>query len=216
MITENDNRSLEGLRERIAAYMGEKRLAHTYAVEREICKLCAVYAPESEYILRCAALLHDITKELSLEKQLQLCDEFGIIYEDAEKLTPKIFHSRTAPAVIKRDFPEYASDTVLAAVRWHTTGHAGMTVCEQLLFLADYIEDTRTFESCVRLRGFFYDGLEKAVGAKEREDHLQSTMILSFDMTFEELIGERKPIHQDTVAARNYFICKAGCKNAHT
>ena len=186
--------------------MSGKRLAHTLAVERETEKLSHIYAAEDEFVLRAAALLHDITKELSLEKQLQLCDEFGIIYTDEEKLTPKIFHSRTAPAVIKRDFPEYAHEAILSSVRWHTTGRAGMSVSEQLLFLADYIEDTRTFNSCVILRQVFYDGLAKARDAEEREALLRDIMILAFDMTVRELLEDQSPIHADTVAARNSFV----------
>lgn len=208
MITETQQKELAALRERIRPYMSGKRLAHTYAVEREIAVLAGIYAPEDEFILRVSALLHDITKELSLEKQLQLCGESAIIYTHEETITPKIFHSRTAPAVIKRDFPEYASDTILSAVRWHTTGHADMTIGEQLLFLADYIEDTRTFESCVELRHFFYDGLERAHDKASRGAHLTDTMILSFDMTIRELCEDKKPIHPDTVSARNSFIFK--------
>ena len=208
MITQTQADRLAKLREDICGYMSGKRLSHTYAVEREITKLAGIYAPDDEFVLRAAALLHDITKELSLEKQLQLCDGFGIIYTDEERLTPKIFHSRTAPEVIKRDFPEYADDDILSAVRWHTTGRAGMSVLEQLLFLADYIEDTRTFESCVTLRRAFYGGLASAEDAAGREALLCDTMILAFDLTFGELIEDGSPIHADTVAARNSFIAR--------
>lgn len=208
MISLEQKDILASLRKRIRPYMKEKRLSHTYAVEREATVLSEIYAPEDEFTLRCAALLHDITKELSPEKQLQLCGEFGIIYTHEETLTPKIFHSRTASAVIQRDFPEFADKKILSAIRWHTTGRAGMTLGEILIFLADYIEDTRTFESCVKLRRFFYDGLSSAQGDLARTTLLYDTMILAFDMTVRELFSESAPIHLDTVAARNYFICK--------
>ena len=211
MITQTEKERLDKLRSDISRYMGPKRLSHTYSVERETAVLAGIYAPEDEFLLRAAALLHDITKELSLEKQLKLCDEFGIIYTDEEKLTPKILHSRTAPAVIERDFCEYAVETVLSAVRWHTTGRAGMSVAEQLLFLADYIEETRTFDSCLALRRFFYEGLEAASDGDSRRALLTDTMILALDMTVRELLECSDPIHADTVAARNSFIaCKRG------
>lgn len=203
MITETQESILATLRERIQNYMSEKRTAHTYAVEREITRLSGIYAPEEEFTLRVSALLHDITKELSLQKQLQLCLLSDIIYTREEMLTPKIFHSRTAEAVIKQDFPEWATEDILSAIRWHTTGHADMTLFEQLLFLADFIEDIRTFDSCVKLRRFFYDGI--ADGA-DKISHLRDTMILAFDFTIDELVSDGKPIHVDTVSARNYFI----------
>lgn len=206
MINEQEELTLTSLRERVRSYMSERRLNHTYAVEREAAAICKVFAPDMEYTLRAAALLHDITKELPIEKQLQLCIASDIIYTKEELMTPKIFHSRTAPFVIKRDFAELATDEILGAVRWHTTGRAGMTLCEQILFLADFIEDTRTFESCVTLRRFFWDGIEKADSDSERAAHLKDTMIYAFDLTIKELCEEKKPIHADTVAARNSFI----------
>ena len=208
MISLEQKEILASLRERIRPYMKEKRLSHTYAVEREVAALSDIYSPSAEFTLRCAALLHDITKELTLEKQLQLCDEFDIIYTQEETLTPKIFHSRTAPAIIKRDFSEFADADILSAVRWHTTGRTKMSIVEALIFLADYIEDTRTFESCVELRKFFYSGLEHVNCDAEKTSLLYDTMILAFDMTVSELSEERAPIHLDTVAARNYFIFK--------
>ena len=205
MITKEQEEILASLREKIKPYISEKRLSHTYAVEREISSLCAIYAPQEEFTLRVAALLHDITKEESLQKQLQLCRLFDIPYTEEETLTPKIFHSRTAEAVIRQNFCEWATDEILSAIRWHTTGHTDMTLSEQLVFLADFIEDTRTFESCVELRRFFYDGFK---AGKNKDVHLCDTMIMAFDMTLRELVADGKPIHPDTVAARNYFIFK--------
>ncbi len=206
MINHDNERALDSLRQKISSYMSGRRLSHTLAVEREIKRLCEVYAPDKEYTLRAAALLHDITKELSLQKQLQLCEEFGIIYMPEEILTPKIFHSRTAPAIINRDFAEFADEEILSSVRWHTTGRADMTLGEELLFLADYIEDTRTFPSCVELRKFFWSG---AVGEVDKTAHLTQTMIMALDMTIHELCEEKQPIHLDTVSARNSFILRS-------
>ena len=71
-------------------------------------------------------------------------------------------------------------------------------------YLADFIEPTRTFPDCVRLRGYFYS----RIGENDKNAVLDSTLILSFDMTVTELISSGQPIHPDTVAARNYLILK--------
>ena len=65
-------KSLSELRERVRPYMNEKRFAHTLGVERECVALGSILLPEKVNDLRAAALLHDITKMLSLEKQLKL------------------------------------------------------------------------------------------------------------------------------------------------
>ena len=196
--------SLSELRERVRPYMNDKRFAHTLGVERECVALGSILLPEKVNDLRAAALLHDITKMLSLEKQLKLCALFDIIYGNSDILSPKLFHAKTASELIKRDFPEFADDEIVSAVRWHTTGRRGMTLFESILYLADYIEDTRTFPDCVELRSFFWDSYN--ADRSDLKRIFMKTMIRSFDMTIAGLISDGAPIDKDTVDARNYFL----------
>ena len=122
---------------------------------------------------------------------------------------PKTFHAKTAAALVLRDFADAADDYVASCIRWHTTGRAGMTVGEKLLYLADWIEDTRTFEDCRRLRESFYSGLKKADTPDKKARHLRGTLILSFDLTIRNLLEDGDPVHMDTVAARNALICNS-------
>lgn len=69
---------------RLPEFIGEKRLNHTFFVEKEVVALAEsldmVYniSDAQKNDLRAAALLHDITKEMPLEKQLELCGKYGI------------------------------------------------------------------------------------------------------------------------------------------
>ena len=106
--------------------------------------------------------------------------------------------------IIKENFEGYYDDDILSAVRWHTTGRKGMTVFESLVYLADYIEKTRTFDDCVVLRKYFYDELDK--GEYPPIEVLRKTMVMSFDMTISNLIEENGLIDLDTISARNSFV----------
>ncbi|MBR7033604.1 MAG: bis(5'-nucleosyl)-tetraphosphatase (symmetrical) YqeK [Clostridia bacterium] len=192
------------LRERVRDYLTDKRYRHTLAVEKEAARLGGMFLPDRINSLRAAALLHDITKRDGLEKQLQYCSEFGIIYDVFEISSPKLFHAKTGAALAKRDFPEFVDDEIVSGIRWHTTGRAEMTAFESVVYLADYIEETRTFPDCVELRRYFYDGISDP--DSDRAAHFKKTMVLSFDMTIRNLIEEGAPIDRDTVAARNRFI----------
>ena len=200
-----DEEALRKLAEEVRPYLTEKRYAHTLAVEKEAARLGEIYLPDRVDALRASALLHDITKKESLEKQLQLCREFGIITEEADLLSPSVFHAKTAAAVAGRDFTAYTDDEILGGVRWHTTGRAGMTVFESLVYVADYIEETRTFDDCVKLRRDFQDRLQKCA---DPDEALTDTMIESFDLTIGGLIRDGAPIASDSVAARNWFILR--------
>lgn len=195
------------LREAVKPYLTEKRYRHTLAVEEEAKALADMLlaGPDKAELtseIRAAALLHDVTKKEDLEKQLQYCAVFGIMTKNDFSESPKLFHAVTAAELIKRNFPEFASPVVAGCVRWHTTGYSGMRLHEAIVYLADYIEATRTFEDCVKLRDYFYEGR----AGDSLKDHFIRTMILSFDYTIKNLCVEGSPIDTDTVGARNYFI----------
>ena len=195
--------ALSQLRERIKEHIGGKRYSHTLAVENEITRLCGIFSlSETETsVLRAAALLHDITKEKKTEEQIALCKESGIPFGEIECASPKVFHALTAETVIKKQFPEYALDEILSPIRYHTTGRENMTLSEKLLYLADYIEETRTFPDCVTLRKEFY-----SVSDPSENSHLDDVLIASFKMTVRNLLDEDAPIHPATRASLNSLL----------
>lgn len=200
---------LDALRQQIRETMSPKRFAHTVAVEEMTVRLCALYCPEYTMQLRAAALLHDLTKELTPEAQEVLCRAYDIPVDEGQRLSPKTYHAKTAAARIVRDFPAFADPIVIDAVRWHTTGHAGMTLTEKMLYLADYIDDSRTFSSCVLLRRYFFGAEPELMTKEERERHLCATLLLSFEHTLKDLLAQGAPIDEDTVCARNELLIEA-------
>lgn len=196
---------LDALRERVGCIMSGKRFSHTLGVEREIEKLAVLYVPEKSMMLRAAALLHDITKEYTNDRHLALISEYGLDVEYYKAQSPKLYHSATAALIIPDSYPEYADSELIHAVSVHTAGCVGMSISDKLLFLADYIEDTRTFEDCVTLRNFFWEGISSG---KERLRHLDRTVLLAFDMTLKDLIENNNIISDKTVEARNSLLCK--------
>ena len=200
MITES---MLDELRSSLEGAMSPKRYRHTVEVEKMVTRLGELYAPEKIPMLRGAALLHDITKEYSKDRQLLLCAKYALTVSREDLFAPKTFHARTAAALIPEQYPDFADEELIRCVRYHTTGRRGMTLCEQLVYLADYIDLSRTFEDCVRLRNFFFDAHPEEMGEEERLAHLRRTMILSFDMTIGALLSEGAPISPDSFEARN-------------
>lgn len=197
---------LTGLRSSLAGEMSEKRYRHTLGVERMVTRLASLYCPEKTLTLRAAALLHDTTKELTTEEQTALCEKYGLPVTGMDRLAPKTFHARTAAARIPEVYPEFASEEVISCVRWHTTGRAGMTLPEKLVYLADYIDDTRTFRDCVLLRRYFFGADPDSMNPEERAALLRDTLIYSYDLTVRGLLEEETPISPDTTDARNDLI----------
>jgi len=199
-ISEKD---ISNLTDRVKKYLTPKRFLHTLAVADEAAVLGAYFIPEKVQKLRVAALLHDITKKDDEKKQLQYFEEFGIILKGSEKYSTKTFHAKTAAEVAKRDFSEFVDEEIITAIRLHTTGKYGMSVFDAIVYLADYIEKTRQFPDCIRLRKYFYDRINSV---SDKYGVLVDTMVYSFDLTIDNLLKENSIIDEDTVGARNYYL----------
>ena len=198
---------LAGIKTTLPEFISEKRLKHTFFVEKEAVAIAEsvflVYNIPDSYKndLRAAALLHDITKEYPLEKQLSLCNEFGISAGDTPSCA--ILHGKTAAHLSKKLFN--INDTVFSAIFNHTTGKENMNVFDKIIFLADYIEESRTHAHCIETRNFFYDSLKKC-GFQHSADILDKAIIKSLDATISYLLESQKPIDIQTVLARNFIL----------
>ena len=197
---------IDALRERIRGSMSDYRFIHTAEVEKMAARIGELYAPDKLDILRAAALLHDVTKELKRDEQIEMLRVAGEDVTALELASHKTFHARTAVYAILRDYPEFADGELLAAVRYHTTGRADMSICEKIIFLADYIDMSRKFDDCVKLRNYFWDAHPENMSESERERHLLQTILIGLDSTLSSLIEEGAPTDPDSVSARNFII----------
>ncbi len=194
------------LRAEMQQGLSAKRYRHVAAVEEAVGRMAAIYCPEKRMLLRAAALLHDMTKEYTDEEQIAVLGRFGVSVSPLDRLAPKTHHARSAAALIPSRYPTFADPELVSCVRWHTTGHASMTLSERLLYLADYIDESRTFRDCVILRGLFWGAHPEAMTQEEREAHLREVLILSFDLTVQGLLAQGVPISPDTTDARNALL----------
>lgn len=177
-------------RQSILSHLSGYRYTHTLGCEKAARMLAERFGGDMEKA-GFAALLHDITKRLSKEEQLYLCDKYGIIPCDIEKIEWKMLHGKTAAAIAEA---EYGADTdIVEAIACHTTGRADMTLLDKIIYLADYIEETRNF-----------DGVEPA--RRLAETSIDEALLYCFDHSLYDLLTRGKLIHPDTMAARNSLI----------
>ena len=195
---------LKVLRRAVGSRLSAFRFAHTCGVEREVTAMAALYCPEKTSLLAAAALLHDLTKEYDEPTQKALLEKAGVTLRPDET-GPGILHGMTAPFIIRRDFPEFAVPELLSAVRWHTTGRAGMTLAEALLFLADLTEPGRTFDNCVALRHLFWDAEPEKMTPSDRLLHLRDVLLACYEDIQRRLAAANIPLCRDTAEAAEYF-----------
>ena len=199
---------LSSLRDSLKSKMSGFRLAHTLGVEEMAARIGAIYCPEKLNILRAAALLHDMTKELSPDAQREIFERHGEKMSEDVQRSPATQHALTAALEIPVRYPEFADDEVIGAVRCHTTGRADMTLCEKIIYISDYIDFTRTYSDCKALREMFWSASIEKMGAREREIHLDRVILSCLELTVEDLEENSRHISCETLEARDFMLEK--------
>ena len=178
---------LRTLRPVALSYLKHKRIPHVLGTEQEAIRLAERYGADVEKA-RVAALLHDCTKRLDMEEQLALCRQYGIQLDALEQQALKLLHAKTGAAIARDVFG--VDDEIYRAIWWHTTGHAGMTLLEKIMYLADYIEPSRDFPGVDKLRAVCYKDLDEG-------------LLMGLEMTIEEMASMGNPVHHATIEARD-------------
>jgi predicted HD superfamily hydrolase involved in NAD metabolism len=114
-------------------------------------------------ILETAALLHDITKYYSLDKNKELINSY---FEETERIykyyNENILHAFSAYVIAKNKY-NITNGEVLNSILNHTIGRANMSIYEKVIFISDYTEPSRTYDSCIKVREIAQLDLDEAV-----------------------------------------------------
>lgn len=139
-----------------------------------------------------AGLLHDCAKDLEDEETLRYCCANGIILNDIERKQVFLMHGEVG-AIIAREKYGVEDESILNAIKYHTTGFSEMNLMDKIIFLADYIEPGRTHSEVDNARKLAYEDIDKA-------------LICSFDNIIKYVIKQKGLIHPNTIEARNSIL----------
>ena len=166
-----------------------KRVAHVQGCSETAALLAEKFGADVTDARR-AGILHDITKALNSQEQLNLCANYGMILTQFQRENPKLLHAKTGAAVAERIFGE--NPAVCEAICWHTTGKADMTTLEKIIYLADYMEPNRDFDGVEELRRRTYADLDDA-------------MYHGLAMTAGQLRSHGSEIDEHTLSAMRFY-----------
>lgn len=188
------------IKEEMQRILPEKRYGHTLAVAEEVETLCGIFGISEKDALVTSALLHDCTKPLSYNEHLAYAEKSGLILSEDDLNSPEVLHARTGALKAEREYGASGNE-----IFCHTTGKADMTLSEKILFLADYIEKTRTHEICIETRREFYSALERAEAIEDKLKILDSTVLKVLENTVRHLEDTQTFIHKDTHLAIDFL-----------
>ena len=178
--------------QRLQKELKDKRYRHTLGVESAAIALARRFgADEKEASI--AALLHDVAKYVPVEEQIALIrdTEIGRRFPNIGQY-PKLLHAFAGAEICAKDYP-MLSESVINAVRYHTTGRSHMDLLEKIIFAADYIETGR-----VR-----FIGLQEA--REQTFANLDQGVELILKQTIAYLKSNEQPCFALTQEAYDYF-----------
>lgn len=166
--------------------LSAKRYQHTLNVRRMAVKLAKRWGADPEKAAL-AALLHDTAKELPREEMLQILNDNAIMAENAQNRPSPVWHGICA-AILAQTQWGVEDEEVLSAIRCHTTGKPGMSLLDEIVFLADMTSAERDYPEVDYLRKL------------EKED-IHRAMREALEMNLHWLEESGKPVDEETRAA---------------
>jgi predicted HD superfamily hydrolase involved in NAD metabolism len=164
---------------------------HVERVVAEADRLAAGFKELGREQVELAAWGHDIARALSRRELLARAHEFGLEVSPVEEEAPILLHGPVGAEILRRDYgiddPE-----VLAATCFHSTGRAGMSLLEKVIFVADKIEPgkVRAKPALARVRELAGRDLDAAI-----LEYLDQMLMMASE--------ENWPVHPQAIAARN-------------
>lgn len=179
--------TLSQLRAVSLSCLKHSRIPHVLGTEQTAIRLAERYGADV-HRARVAAILHDCTKKLNLKEQLELCARYHVELDEMERQQVQLLHSKTGAVIAREVFG--VDEEIEKAIWYHTTGHAGMTLLEKVIYIADYIEPSRNFPGVEDLR-------------RACDEDLDQGVLLGLENTIRRMQKLGEPVHPATLAARD-------------
>ena len=183
----------EKIVELIKSKLEPNRFQHSMNVAESARYLAEKYGGDADKAYT-AGLLHDVMKNSSSEEQLGVITEAGIELLPEERANRKLWHAIAGAAYI-RVVMGISDKELYKAVRYHTTGRAGMSLLEKIVYLADYISAERDYRDVEVMR-------------KLCDESMDSAVLYALEFGIPDLVRKGSVIHPDSLDLYNESIMR--------
>ena len=135
-------------------------------------------------------------------------EDYSAIFQQAYDYNKQLSESVVNPLIYSENFPGYAAEDILTAIKMHTTGDENMSTLSKILFVADYVEEGRRYPSSAELRNALYSELAASRNKEEALAALDSAVVASIDFTLTHLESCGKFIHPKTRLTKEAILKK--------
>ena len=178
-------------RQVLATKLDPKRYEHTLGVSF----MSAALAMAHDYDVtdaQMAGLLHDCAKHFPENVLIAKCQKRGVVLSEDQLKAPTVVHAIYGAYLAEHKYG-ITDKEIINAIRYHTTGRAGMSKLEKIVYIADYIEPLRSASEILpEVRELAFKDLDQC-------------MYLILEDTVRYLSSKKSFIDRDTLWAFDYF-----------
>ncbi len=164
--------------------MPAKRLKHTADVVITALKKARELSLDEQKV-RVACTLHDCAKYIDYKTEKDFVLEEGV--------PEPVVHAFLGAHIAKK-YLGIEDKEILDAISYHTSGRENMSLLEKLVFVADMVEEGRTYEGVDKLRDLF-----------ESAD-FEKCFIECLKEEFLHIINKKQYIYAKTIEAFTYYV----------
>ncbi len=177
----------------LAEKLDEPRYKHSLAVAKKARELAQKYGCDEE-LAYTAGLLHDITKNATKEEHFDIFKKSGVVLSELEKNAKKLWHAMSGAEYV-RSVLNISNPEIYDAIRYHTTGKAGMSLLSKIVFLADFASEDRNYSDVDIMRLLADTDVDMA-------------MKYALAYTINVLVNDKRAVHPDALEAYNEIVMK--------
>lgn len=177
---------------KLSSNIEAKRYEHTMAVVTCAKNLAQIYKVNIDKT-EIAALLHDCGREVKVADSPLYALRNGLKVNKIERLQPILLHAKIGRLLAKKKYG-IKDKRILEAITCHTTGKPNMSKLSMVIYIADMLEASRTFEEA--------DYLRSLIGNVS----LQELMLRCVHATLAYLLNSGLFVHIDSIKTYNSLL----------
>lgn len=197
-MTEEFQKQIKEYKKYLKDNLSKKRYEHSLNVASEAKKLAGEFGGDKE---KCylAGLLHDVSKEIDNNKHLEIINSSSLFVDEIEKNAPPLYHAISGAETVRKLFG-IDDEEIILAVRYHTVAREGMSLTEEIIYLADLVSEDRDYKDVKRMRKLAHSDIDKA-------------MLEALKFSIKDSVEKTNTIPVSTLQAYNYYAKKSKRKD---
>lgn len=186
--------NMEVIKANVRNFLDEKRYEHVKRVTKCAVEMAKIYGVPVEKV-EASAWLHDVAKFFDLSVMIDLTK--GKYPEVADKMSQStaVLHGFAGAEFVRQNYELFGIDDeeILDGIKYHTIGCENMNTLAKIVYLADAIEEKRSWEGVEKARELAKTDLDEAIKF-EIEEKLKY------------LLAKDSIIHPNVIKFRNSII----------